>query len=42
MENDLPHSVELPDPGLEPLGEFDPNGPSDEAQDDVIEVEERP
>jgi hypothetical protein len=29
MENELPHSVQLPDPGLEPLGEFDPNGPSD-------------
>ena len=42
MAKELTESVELPDPGLEPAGEVDRSGPSDEGQHDVIEVEERP
>ena len=42
MEEQPTETVELPDPGLEPYGEVDRSAPSDEGQDDVIEVEEQP
>lgn len=46
MEDQWSKSVELPDPGLEPYGEVDEevdlNAASDEAQDDVVEIEEQP
>lgn len=46
MEAQWTKSVELPDPGLEPYGEVDEevdlNAPADEAQYDVVEIEEQP
>ncbi len=42
MEKQLTESVELPDPSLEPYGEVDRSAPSDEAQSDVVEIEEQP
>ncbi len=42
MDEQLTESMDLPDPGLEPYGDVDESAPSDEAQYDVVEVEEQP